>query len=135
MHSHICDIGLFHMSADWLHHYLPCIHRFLGHENQDTFFVDKDRSRIVYEVLATSAYGKRKRAEIGIDRLLEEEAYQAAFPLHIVSSKRERVLYKGWSLVRGELLKLNTHTGRMIIGRWYLPRKISQKEDHCKPPQ
>ncbi|MGH0125575.1 UNVERIFIED_CONTAM: hypothetical protein FKN15_023167 [Acipenser sinensis] len=36
----------------------------------------------VYEILARTAYGKRKRAEIGIDRLLNERAYSAAFPLH-----------------------------------------------------
>ena len=61
--------------------------RFLGVDSPDTFFLDKDRQRIVYEILATSVYGKRKRAEVGIDRLLEEEVYLAAYPLHDVSSK------------------------------------------------
>ena len=39
----------------------------------------------MYEILATAAYGKRKRAEIGIERLVEEGVYEAAFPLHDVS--------------------------------------------------
>ena len=62
--------------------------RFLGSEDPDTFFAVKDRQRIVYEILATSAYGKRKRAEIGIERLLEEEVYLGAFPLHDVSTQK-----------------------------------------------
>ncbi|KAH1175750.1 hypothetical protein KIL84_022275 [Mauremys mutica] len=36
----------------------------------------------VYEILARTVYGKRKRAEIGINRLLNERVYGAAFPLH-----------------------------------------------------
>ncbi|XP_039360214.1 anoctamin-7-like [Mauremys reevesii] len=36
----------------------------------------------VYEILARTIYGKRKRAEIGINRLLNERVYGAAFPLH-----------------------------------------------------
>lgn len=38
----------------------------------------------VYEVLATTVYGKRKRAEVGVDRLVNEGVYTAAFPLHEV---------------------------------------------------
>ncbi|CAH1775497.1 unnamed protein product [Owenia fusiformis] len=58
------------------------IDRFLGSENHDTYFTHTQRHRVVYEILATSTYGKRKRAEIGIDRLLEEDVFTAAFPLH-----------------------------------------------------
>ncbi|XP_052821331.1 anoctamin-7-like isoform X2 [Mya arenaria] len=56
--------------------------RFLGSNNRDTYFSTTQRSRIVWEILATAAYGKRKRAEIGIERLIEEDVYAAAFPLH-----------------------------------------------------
>ncbi|XP_061424139.1 anoctamin-7 isoform X1 [Lethenteron reissneri] len=56
--------------------------RFLGSENHDTYFTNTQRQRIMYEILARTAYGKRKRAEIGIDRLLSEDVYSAAFPLH-----------------------------------------------------
>uniref|UniRef100_I3JH94 Anoctamin n=1 Tax=Oreochromis niloticus TaxID=8128 RepID=I3JH94_ORENI len=56
--------------------------RFLGWEDQDTYFTNTQRHRVVYEILARTAYGKRKKAEVGVDRLLNEGAYTAAFPLH-----------------------------------------------------
>ncbi|XP_033750082.1 anoctamin-7-like isoform X2 [Pecten maximus] len=56
--------------------------RFLGSDNQDTYFSNTQRTRVVNEVLGRTAYGKRKRAEIGIDRLLEEDVFKAAYPLH-----------------------------------------------------
>ncbi|KAL5013614.1 hypothetical protein ScPMuIL_007884 [Solemya velum] len=56
--------------------------RFLGSDNHETYFTNVQRSRILWEILATSAYGKRKRAEIGVERLIEEGVYTAAFPLH-----------------------------------------------------
>ena len=40
---------------------------------------------MVYEILATAAFGKEKKGEVGIERLVEEGAYNAAFPLHDVS--------------------------------------------------
>lgn len=59
--------------------------RFLGSDDPDTFFSDTQRHKIVWEILTTAAYGKKRRAEIGIRRLLEEYAYTAAYPLHDVS--------------------------------------------------
>ncbi|XP_041953375.1 anoctamin-7 isoform X2 [Alosa sapidissima] len=56
--------------------------KFLGSENQETYFTNKQRHRIVYEILARAPYGKRKRAEVGVARLLNEGAFTAAFPLH-----------------------------------------------------
>ncbi|XP_064459416.1 anoctamin-7-like isoform X1 [Ornithodoros turicata] len=56
--------------------------RFLGSENQEEYFTTTQRVRIVYEILQTAQYGKRRKAQIGIDRLIEEEVYTAAFPLH-----------------------------------------------------
>ena len=61
------------------------IHRFLGSNNHETYFTATQRSRVVWEILTTAVYGKRKRAEIGIERLIEEGVYSAAFPLHDVS--------------------------------------------------
>lgn len=58
------------------------LERFLGSEDQENFFPPVQRHRIVEQILNTSAYGKRKKAEIGIERLLEEGVYTAAFPLH-----------------------------------------------------
>ncbi|KAL7976188.1 hypothetical protein Chor_008285 [Crotalus horridus] len=56
--------------------------RFLGSDLHDSYFNNTQRHRIVYEILARTIYGKRKHAEIGIDRLLNEGVYSAAFPLH-----------------------------------------------------
>jgi len=42
---------------------------------------------MVYEILATAPFGKEKKGEVGIERLVGEGAYTAAFPLHDVSSK------------------------------------------------
>ncbi|XP_021368581.1 anoctamin-7-like isoform X2 [Mizuhopecten yessoensis] len=56
--------------------------RFLGSDNHDTYFSNTQRTRVVNEVLGRTAYGKRKRAEIGIDRLLEENVFKGAYPLH-----------------------------------------------------
>ena len=39
---------------------------------------------MVYEILATTPFGKEKKGEVGIERLVDEGAYQAAFPLHDV---------------------------------------------------
>lgn len=64
---------------------LLCARRFLGSDDQDRYFPTKDRARIVYEILSTASYGKRKRAEIGVERLLEEDVFTAAYPLHDVS--------------------------------------------------
>ncbi|KAK2192818.1 hypothetical protein NP493_22g05054 [Ridgeia piscesae] len=58
------------------------LNRFLGSDSHDSFFSNKDRQTVVYEILATTVYGKKKRAEVGIERLIEEGAYAAAFPLH-----------------------------------------------------
>lgn len=38
----------------------------------------------VYEILSRTVYGRKKRAEVGVARLLNEGAYTAAFPLHEV---------------------------------------------------
>ncbi|KAG0721119.1 Anoctamin-7 [Chionoecetes opilio] len=58
------------------------IDRFLGSYNPEKYFTDTQRSRIVYEILSTAAFGKLKKGEIGIERLVEEGVYTASFPLH-----------------------------------------------------
>ena len=75
------------MTLMWCHNVM-FHHRFLGSSNQDTYFVCRDRQRVVYEILSTAPYGKRKRAEIGIERLLEEEVFAAAYPMHDVRNLR-----------------------------------------------
>lgn len=60
--------------------------RFLGSDDPDSFFTRAQRSRMVYEILATAAFGKEKKGEVGIERMVEEGVYNAAFPLHDVST-------------------------------------------------
>jgi hypothetical protein len=60
--------------------------RFLGSDNRQTYFTNVQRGRILYEILSTVLFGKKKKGEVGIDRLLEEGAFSSAFPLHDVSA-------------------------------------------------
>ncbi|KAM9751743.1 anoctamin-7 isoform 1-T1 [Menidia menidia] len=58
------------------------MNRFLGCEDREKYFTNTQRHCVVHEILAGTVYGKRKRAEVGVDRLVNEGAYTAAFPLH-----------------------------------------------------
>ncbi|XP_036393347.1 anoctamin-7 [Megalops cyprinoides] len=58
------------------------LERFLGSDNKDTFFKNTQRHQIVYEILARTPYGVVKRGEVGIDRLISEKIFSAAYPLH-----------------------------------------------------
>ncbi|KAM6389409.1 LOW QUALITY PROTEIN: anoctamin-7 [Pluvialis apricaria] len=55
---------------------------FLGSDEQDIFFSSTQRHQILYEILATTQYGHSKEREVGVDRLLSENVFTAAFPLH-----------------------------------------------------
>ncbi|XP_066477596.1 anoctamin-7 [Tiliqua scincoides] len=63
------------------------LQRFFGSDNHDTFFSSTQRHRILYEILATTSYGNPKEGEVGIERLLNEDVFTAAFPLHDGSYK------------------------------------------------
>lgn len=56
--------------------------RYLGSDNKDTFFQNTQRHEIVYEILARTPYGVVKKGEVGIDRLVNEKVFSAAYPLH-----------------------------------------------------
>ncbi|XP_068561091.1 anoctamin-7 isoform X2 [Cebidichthys violaceus] len=58
------------------------LQRFLGSNNKETFFKTTQRHQVLYEILARAAYGSVKRGEVGIDRLLSEQVFTAAYPLH-----------------------------------------------------
>ena len=60
--------------------------KFLGNENKQNFFTRAQRSRIVFEILSTIVFGKEKKGEVGIDRLVEEGVFSAAYPLHDVTT-------------------------------------------------
>ncbi|XP_074923380.1 anoctamin-4 isoform X1 [Chelonoidis abingdonii] len=56
------------------------IHHFIIH-NKDTFFSNATRSRIVHHILQRVKYEEGKN-KIGLNRLLTNGSYEAAFPLH-----------------------------------------------------
>ncbi|KAG9348203.1 hypothetical protein JZ751_001938 [Albula glossodonta] len=58
------------------------LERFLGSDDKETFFKNTQRHQIIYEILARTPYGVSKRGEVGIDRLISENIFSAAFPLH-----------------------------------------------------
>ncbi len=60
----------------------------------------------MYEILARTVYGRRKRAEVGVARLLNEGAFTGAFPLHEV---RHKTPFTAMCLKR-VLLKVQLHT-------------------------
>jgi Dimerisation domain of Ca+-activated chloride-channel, anoctamin len=65
----------------------------LGSENRDNYFTSVQRSRILYEILSTAVFGKKKKGEVGVERLVEEGVFSAAFPLHDVSSQPSPFYY------------------------------------------
>ncbi|XP_068441342.1 anoctamin-7 [Clinocottus analis] len=58
------------------------LQRFLGSNNKETFFKTTQRHQVLYEILARTTYGSVTRGEVGIDRLLTEQVFTAAYPLH-----------------------------------------------------
>ncbi|MBW03983.1 Anoctamin-7, partial [Eschrichtius robustus] len=56
--------------------------RFLGSENQATFFPITYRHQILFEILAKTPYGHERKRLFGTDQLLGEGVFSAAFPLH-----------------------------------------------------
>ena len=59
--------------------------RFLGSDDKQNYFTSNQRSRVVWEILSTTTYGKKKKAEIGIERLIEDDVFIGAYPLHDVN--------------------------------------------------
>ncbi|KAL3991258.1 receptor-type tyrosine-protein phosphatase U [Sarotherodon galilaeus] len=58
------------------------LERFLGSNNKDTFFKTTQRHQVLYEILARTPYGLVKNGEVGVDRLVNEQVFTAAYPLH-----------------------------------------------------
>uniref|UniRef100_A0A8B9M6C1 Anoctamin n=1 Tax=Accipiter nisus TaxID=211598 RepID=A0A8B9M6C1_9AVES len=57
---------------------------FLGSNEQDTFFTTTQWHQILYKILAKTQYGHSGEQEVGVDWLLSENVFSAAFPLHEV---------------------------------------------------
>ncbi|XP_033619757.1 anoctamin-4 isoform X4 [Fukomys damarensis] len=65
-------------------YYLPRRYKFMSSfiiHNKDTFFNNATRSRIVHHILQRIKYEEGKN-KIGLNRLLTNGSYEAAFPLH-----------------------------------------------------
>uniref|UniRef100_A0A4W6EYE4 Anoctamin n=1 Tax=Lates calcarifer TaxID=8187 RepID=A0A4W6EYE4_LATCA len=81
------------------------LHRFLGSDNEETFFKTTQRHQVLYEILARTPYGSVKQGEVGIDRLLTEQVLAAAYPLHELptppvppeSLSLRQILYRYWA--------------------------------------
>ncbi|KAM6932944.1 anoctamin-7 [Xenentodon cancila] len=58
------------------------LQRFLGSDNAETFFKTTQRHQVLYEILARTPYGSVSMGEVGIDRLVSEHVFTAAYPLH-----------------------------------------------------
>lgn len=58
--------------------------RFIGSDNKEKYFTTIQRIRIVNEVLSRAVFGKQRKGEVGIDRLVHEGVFSAAYPLHDV---------------------------------------------------
>ncbi|WP_411025103.1 hypothetical protein, partial [Salmonella sp. s54836] len=54
---------------------------YIGHENQDTFFTDAQRSLIVYNILMDTNYSAKSN-KVGLDRVISKGTYSSAFPIH-----------------------------------------------------
>lgn len=64
------------------------IHSFYGGtlaSRESTFFTATQRSVAVSQILRTTSFGKRAKGEVGIEPLLEDSIFTAAYPLHDVS--------------------------------------------------
>uniref|UniRef100_A0A673A0P0 Anoctamin n=1 Tax=Sphaeramia orbicularis TaxID=375764 RepID=A0A673A0P0_9TELE len=79
------------------------LQRFLGSDNKETFFTTTQRHRVLYEILARTPYGSMRKGEVGIDRLLNEQVFSAAYPLHEnppvspESLSLRQILYQYWA--------------------------------------
>ncbi|XP_067044600.1 anoctamin-4-like [Acropora muricata] len=54
---------------------------FVGHERKETFFSPTDRSRMVDRICSQVRFGE-ERYDVGLRKLLHEQCYVAAYPLH-----------------------------------------------------
>lgn len=58
------------------------LHRFIGSHDRDSFFKPTQRHQVLYEILSRTSYGSVRTGQVGIDRLINDQVFTAAFPLH-----------------------------------------------------
>ena len=73
---------------------LDKVDKFLGADNKQDFFTRSQRSRLVFEILSNTVFGREKKGEVGVDRLVSEGALKAAYPLHDVIFSSEGISFK-----------------------------------------
>ncbi|XP_075250410.1 anoctamin-7-like isoform X2 [Convolutriloba macropyga] len=56
--------------------------KFSNHDTPHKFFNNRHRIRIAHEILKSTPWGKEDKAEIGIEALLIDKVFTAAYPLH-----------------------------------------------------
>lgn len=88
--------------------------RFMSDNHFPVHFTNTQRSFAVHEILQTTPFGRIDKGEIGIDRLVRERIFQAAYPLHDGEYKFDpsetptpfdennprRILYDTWARYR-----------------------------------
>ena len=88
--------------------------RFIGNDRYPVHFTNTQRTFAVYEILQTTPFGRVDKGEIGIDRLIREKVFQAAYPLHegaykfdrnecptpLHENNSRRILYDTWARYR-----------------------------------
>ena len=88
--------------------------RFMCDDHFPVHFTNTQRSFAVHEILQTTPFGRIEKGEIGIDRLVRERIFQAAYPLHegdykfdnteqpdsFAENNPRRILYDTWARYR-----------------------------------
>lgn len=88
--------------------------RFMGNDRFPVHFTNTQRSFAVHEILQTTPFGRTDKGEIGIDRLIRDGVFQAAYPLHegdykhdpdelqtpMMENNPRRILYDNWARYR-----------------------------------
>ena len=56
--------------------------KYLNYDQPEKFFTNSQRSRICYEIMSRTSYGDADPSKIGVERLLGNKSFLAAYPLH-----------------------------------------------------
>ena len=67
--------------------------RFLGSEDRDNFFTRAQRSRMVYEILSATTFGREKKGEVSREYTVPSK--QLCAEIYIYSSKEQATKQKG----------------------------------------
>ncbi|XP_075239667.1 anoctamin-7-like isoform X2 [Convolutriloba macropyga] len=91
---------------------------FWNSDQPEIFFKNRHRIRIAQEILTNTSYGREEKAETGIERMLAEGFFTAAYPLHDSSKKAPSltVLDKESGKFNNEAGNLST---RQILWRFW----------------